>query len=234
MNKTTLKKILTNHKKWLNSSSTGQRANLRGVDLYGVDLQGANLQGADLHCANLSSADLSSASLRDVDLQGADLQGANLQGADLRGADLRDADLRYANLTCANLTRANLTRADLRYANLLSADLTRAILPDFTVCPEKGSFVAYKKLYNGVIAELQIPASAKRTSSLVGRKCRANQAKVIKFLNSKKLKVPSSYDLSFVYEVGKTVSVKTFDDDIRVECTSGIHFFITKKEAEEY
>jgi len=30
------------------------------------------------------------------------------------------------------------------------------------------------------------------------------------------------------------VAAESFDDDVRVECSSGIHFFITKAEAETY
>lgn len=42
------------------------------------------------------------------------------------------------------------------------------------------------------------------------------------------------YDNRTVYRVGKIIRPDLFDEDIRVECTNGIHFFITRKEAEEY
>ena len=93
-----IKKILIEHKKWIDDPTTGLRANLRRADLWGANLQGANLQG--------------------VNLQGADLWGANLWGANLQGADLRRVDLRDANLQGANLQGANLQGADLRRANL--------------------------------------------------------------------------------------------------------------------
>ena len=41
--------------------------------------------------------------------------------------------------------------------------------------------------------------------------------------------VVAAYDTALVYG-----GVYDFDPDIRVECTSGIHFFITRREAEEY
>ncbi|HGJ5885066.1 pentapeptide repeat-containing protein [Arsenophonus nasoniae] len=69
MNNDELRKILDEHKVWVDSmGKSGRKANLSGANLIRADLQGANLQGADLWGA---------------DLQGADLQGANLQGADL-------------------------------------------------------------------------------------------------------------------------------------------------------
>jgi hypothetical protein len=39
---------------------------------------------------------------------------------------------------------------------------------------------------------------------------------------------------SFVYTVGEYATSGKFNNDIRIECTDGIHCFITRKEAEEY
>jgi hypothetical protein len=103
--------------------------------------------------------------------------------------------------------------------------------------PEEGEFIAFKKLKDGKVAKLLIPAYAKRVSSLVGRKCRASHALVLEITYNG---VPypdgegvSSHNYRFKYKVGETVRAN-LNDDIRVECTSGIHFFITRKEAENY
>jgi hypothetical protein len=96
-----LKKILEDHKAWLQDPNKGQRANLRWANLTG-----ANLRWADLRGANLTGADLTGADLRWADLRWADLTGANLRGANLRGANLTGANLTGANLTGANLTGA--------------------------------------------------------------------------------------------------------------------------------
>ena len=117
-----LKKILADHKLWLNNEG-GQGADLRRADLQGADLQGADLQGADLRRAYLQGADL-----QDAYLQGADLQDADLRRADLRRAYLRSAYLRRAYLQGADLQDADLRRADLRSAYLRSADLRSADL----------------------------------------------------------------------------------------------------------
>ena len=95
----------------------------------------------------------------------ADLSGANLGGADLSGADLRDADLRGANLGHANLYDADFSGADLGGANLWSTDLScdkNIFFP--MACPEKGSFIAFKKA-GCYIIELFIPSNAKRCSA---------------------------------------------------------------------
>jgi len=225
-------------------------ANLHDADLRGASLRGANLRGASLRDADLSGASLYGACLRDANLYGAclrdaDLSGAGLSGANLRDAYLRDADLRGANLRNANLygaylrdanlRGANLYGADLRNANLYGADLYGADLPHFLIVPEKGGFTAFKKV-NGAVLELYVPASAKRTSSLIGRKIRVSHAKVVKaYPRTKPLsEYKALFKGDFVYVVGETVEADKFDDDIRVECTHGIHCFITRKEAKEH
>jgi hypothetical protein len=149
----------------------------------------------------------------------------------LSGANLRGADLLYANLSDANLSDANLSDANLFYANL-----SGAVLPCFSVCPETGPFDAYKKVGNNTILKLRIPARAKRTSSLVGRKCRASEVKVLSVVSGDPAEMWSRHaGNDFTYEVGKTVvPTNGFDDDIRIECAPGIHFFMTLREAQEY
>ncbi len=139
-----------------------------------------------------------------------------------------------ANLSEANLSRANLSEADLRFA-----DLSGAILPDFLIVPETGSFEAWKKCANNVILKILIPEDARRINSLVGRKCRASKIKVIAaYRNGEQIvsseKFENWRESEYFYEIGKEYVCDDFDDDIRVECTRGIHFFMTRKEAEEW
>jgi hypothetical protein len=167
-----------------------------------------------------------------ANLSGANLSGANLSGADLSGANLFGADLSGANLSLADLSDANLSRADLSGANLSlaylsGADLSGAKLPDFSLCPEEGDFIGWKKVRGGVVLKLLIPASAKRTSSLIGRKCRAEFVTVLEGEGF-------SCVGGLFYKPGETVYPDRYNPDIRIECTHGIHFFITRKEAEEY
>ena len=172
-------------------------------------------------------ANLKEANLKEVYLQGAYLYGANLYRANLYRANLEGANLEGANLQGAYLYGANLYRANLKWANLKGANLEGAKIPHFQICPEEGDFIAWKKVHGGVL-KLLIPAAAKRTSSLVGRKCRAEFVVVLEGSGA------SQHDNKTIYEPGMTVYPDKYDDDIRVECTSGIHFFMTRKEAEEY
>src|SRR5579859_3747896 len=192
------------------------------ADLYGANLRSANLRSADLRSADLHGADLSSANLTSANLSSANLYGANLRSADLCSADLRSVDLRSADLYGADLYGADLSGADLS-----GATNWEHILFIKTIVPE-GDLIGWKKLSGGSICKLKIPAKAKRVGGLIGRKCRAEYAKVISGAGA------SSHDPEFKYVVGKVVRPASFDPDPRVECSGGIHFFITREEAEAY
>ena len=44
----------------------------------------------------------------------------------------------------------------------------------------------------------------------------------------------SIHDIDFKYHVGDEIDIIDFDDNYNVECGSGIHFFLTGEEAENY
>ena len=224
---------------FLEDTSKGKFANLQCEDLSDANLCGANLSDADLRGtdfsgARLSSADLRNAYLRDAKLSSAYLRNANLQGANLQNANLRFADLKGANLQNANLQGANLSGADLR-----NADLTDALLSPYMICPSHGDFIAYKKvvdlkcLYRRYVIKIQV--LGERTSSLVGRKCRTDKAIVIdRGTAPADAILVSMHDHQFEYPLGIVLFEPKYDADPKVECTSGIHFFVTSEEAEDY
>jgi hypothetical protein len=237
-----IKKTLRLHSMWVRGEGGGERANL--TDAY---LERANLAGANLERANLAHAYLARANLTDANLAGANLAGANLvhaylAHAYLARAYLAGANLERANLAGANLERANLTDANLTDANLAGANLTGAtynnktIWPTFQICPESGSFIGYKKLQQKRIAKLQIPAKAKRVSTPIGRKCRAEFVKVLEIidLDGNKWTAGRSLHNGALYNVGQIFKPDSFDPNFLEECTNGVHFFITRKEAEQY
>lgn len=142
----------------------------------------------------------------------------------------------------ANLCGANLSGANLSRANLRGTDLSKLIYDEDTAfyalqCPETGSFIGYKKAH-GYIVELEILADAKR-SSATSRKCRCSAAKVLSITtisgkSTKVKEIASNRDSNFVYRVGEIVRVDCFDENRWNECSTGIHFFITRSEAERY
>lgn len=248
MDKDELQEILEQHQLWLDDNG-GERINLQGADLRGIDLckanlRGANLQGVRLWGADLRYADLRYANLRNADLHNVYLCGANLSEADLHSTDLSSIDLSWANLYYTDLSYANLYGANLLDANLHGADLNGAILYNVEYnchtnffalqCPEEGSFIGYKKA-GRYIVKIEILSDAKRSSATT-HKCRCSAAKVLSITtldgrDDGTQFVRSDKDNDFVYRVGEIVRV---DENRWNECSTGIHFFITRNEAVEY
>ncbi len=212
------------------------------ADLRSADLRYADLGYADLRYADLRYVDLRSANLRYVDLRSADLRYADLRYADLRYVDLGYANLDYANLRYANLRSANLRSANLRSANLRSANLDYAENADLAIAqtrilPDEGPVIGWKKARGGRIVKLRIPSRADR-SHAGGRKCRSSQAKVLAIYNpdgTAATEAFSTHDEDFRYAVGEIVTpTEPFDPDMWNECASGIHWYITRAEAEAH
>ena len=178
-----------------------------------------------------NNVSLSVAYLCGTDLSGAYLRGANLSGANLHSSYLCDADLSGSYLSGADLREANLDGADL---SNVKADHTITMF--FPQCPD-GAFIGYKKA-DGKIVKLLIPADAKRSSGTT-LKCRCSKAKVLEIQEidgspSEVKEVRSKFDNDFIYRVGETVSVEDFDDNRWHECSTGIHFFISREAAVSY
>lgn len=126
-------------------------------------------------------------------------------------------------------------------------DVLNKIIP--MVCPETGSFIGWKKCLvetsdeeltdKPVVIKLEIPENAKRSSGS-GRKCRAEYARVLEIQSLDGTPLPydtiaySIYDPHFTYCVGAMVTSSDFNENRFVECTDGIHFFITREEAVNY
>ena len=135
-------------------------------------------------------------------------QGAYLQGADLRSAknllEVKDASIAFAQLR---------------------------------ITPQEGAFVGWKKLKNGIIAKLVIPHDAKRMNGLGSRKCRAERVFVHEMFSGTETFTGigiGQYDPKTQYVTGKETVPDSYDDDLAVECSHGIHFFLTREEAENY
>ena len=171
-----------------------------------------------------------------ANLSFSDLIGADLRRADLRRADLRGADLRDADLSCADLREADLSYADLREANLSGVNYNHLTSFLSLQCPEEGSFIGYKKSGNKIV-KLRIEEDSKR-SSATSRKCRASKVTVLSITSidgtEEFQKSKNTRGYSFTYEVGKTYEIDDFDDNRWNECSTGIHFFITRDEAVRY
>ena len=225
--------------------ATLRHADLIGADLSDADLSDADLSDADLSGATLSKADLSKATLRHANMSGANLRQATLIGADLSKATLRHADLSGANLSETNLSKADLRQSDLRHADLSGTNLSETNLSKANMSGAKldpmesdrlrilceGDLLVWKKCRDGVLVKLLIPSDARR-SNATSRKCRAEYATTLEiFGNDQGI---SKYDPEVVYRVGETLRCDHWEEDRWIECGGGIHFFLTRSEAEEY
>lgn len=231
----------------------GNSLPLSGADLREAWLDGANLKGVDLKRALLAGARAVKANFRHAFLRGASLSNgtftaSNFIEADLAAADLRDAGLDEAKLANANLYKSNLSGATLNEADLKGASMTMACLtdadlyeaknlpplPQCDVCPSHGSFIGWKKLNSGSIAELRIPSGALRSSATT-RKCRCSYARVLAIYDFFGHKIKEELSTrGLLYVTGKIVKPDSFDKNRWAECSNGIHFFITKQEAINY
>ena len=217
----TLKEIIERHHHWLEEDIEGwedmravlYHVNLRNADLNYANLRDVNLRNADLNYANLCDADLCGAGLRGTDLSDANLRGANLRGANLRYANLRGADLRGANLRGVELCGTEGNLMEYRRGKILSENV-----------------IGYKKCRDNVIVTLEIPRGA-IVFSINGTKCRTNKAKVLEIEGANRAYSQQKY---VSYYVGDEITIYNFNCEYNVECAEGIHFFMTRKEAEEY
>ena len=156
---------------------------------------------------------------------------ANLIGANLRSANLIGADLSGANLSGADLSDANLSGADLSDADLSGALDAAYVLAQSSILPETGPIWGWKKCKNNVLVKLVVGNTAKRSHS-TGRKCRAEHVKVLEVIGAEV--GVSIHDGVTQYKVGQIVRCNTWNDDRWEECGGGIHFFLTRIEAERY
>ncbi len=206
-------------------------ANLEDFSFKFCSLRNANFDGANLKRARFEQVDALRATFKIASLFGAYFANSTFEGVDFQGANLYSANFRCVDLTHADLRNANLTEVDF---NSVRAD--GMMVSPFQV-PQDVELIVWKQLCYGLICKLRIPAEAKRTASIVGRKCRAECAEVLEIRDSKGQPVEQGFSLhrpDFCYEVGKMIRPDEFNSDYLVECRPGIHFFRTEEEARNY
>ena len=159
----------------------------------------------------------------------------NLSGANLSSANLSGANLPSANLRSADLSGANLRGADLRSADLRGTKGSKLVIAQTRILPE-GEIIGWKKCRDQKIVKLLIPREAKRSHAF-GRKCRAEYVKCLEIFGSDgsvQTEAISLHDRKTKYTPGEFVYPDKFSDNWQDECAPGIHFYITRIEAENH
>jgi len=172
------------------------------------------------------------------DFNSADFRFANFNSADFRFANFRSADFRSADFRSADFSSANFSSADFRSADFRSADLNINIDENtfgLTInCPEEGEFIGYKKAKNGVIVKLLIMEDSKRSSATT-YKCRASKVMTLEIDGGLQQEIQTAHSNSdLLYRVGKVIEISDFDENRWNECSTGIHFFMSREMAKNY
>lgn len=221
----------------LRERKNGERMEFRQLEIWDMDLSGEDL----------SNMDFTLSSFQNTVLDGVDFEGSTVENALFDGCSMRKANFRNAKMVTASFRYCDMRECNIEGANLYGAVLEFAKLDGIVSdegtqwfrlhCPEKGAFLAYKKCVNDRMVQLLVPADAKRTSATLPS-CRCNKAKVltIKSFDFKENfdEAWSLVDENFVYRRGEWVEVKNFNEDRWQDSTTGIHFWLTRAEAEAY
>ena len=216
---------------------------LEGASLRRAVIRNAALWDSNFKRTNLEGAILSSSQLCDCSFESANLDCAYLDLTDLDYASFKDASLKYilfddsVNAYYANFKNADLTGVDFADCPLDEKRMEGAVgFHPHMRCPEEGSFIAWKKCRDDRIVKLMIPETAARTGASA-YSCRASEALVLDIWdrdNEPCGEAVSGRDESFVYRKGETVLPAEDYNDYLLDDGSGIHFFLTRSEAEQY
>ena len=119
------------------------------------------------------------------------------------------------------------------------------------VCPEEGEFIGYKvvleffdpddeKKYAYRILKLIVPGDARRSSGFE-KKCRCSKAMPIELYDLEGNVVKPEGELcsyynpiDFTYTLGEMAYPDWFDEDRYLECSNGLHFFMSFDEAVDF
>jgi len=214
-----------------------ERLVLKEIEISDMDLSGWDLSDIDFTYSVFHRISFDGANMERSSVLNALFDECSLRKTNFRNANLQSAALRYADMEGAFIEGANLYGAILEYAklrNIISDEKTKCFRLH---CPEKGPFLGYKKCLNNRLVQLLIPADARRTSATLPT-CRCDKAKVLTIksfdFKEKYDEAWSLVDENFVYRAGEWVEVKNFNENRWMDSTRGIHFWMTREEAENY
>lgn len=186
----------------------------------------------------INNSNFSRLIFRSLNLKILSFYNCNFSYATFYNCDFSDCRFDDCNLMNAKFYNCYWKDAYLEEAKNIPVSLKSTL----NITPE-GDLIVYKKIdvtkdCHEAIAKLLIPKEAKRGNA-TGRKCRAEYAKVlsIKSINNKVnyKKGTSQHDTDFVYRVGTFVEpTEPFDENNFDECSTGIHFYLTRYEAEQH
>ena len=232
LEKKELKEILLLHKKWLEVRKGGKKARFEDVCLSGLSLVEADLSKATFIDVDFRDCIIARTNFTDDYFQRCDFTDTDICNCSFENIKFHGAIMRHTYFVGCEFSGCDFEEASIKDIKFIQCKNV-PFISQLEICPS-GSFIGWKKLINGKIARLLIPAKAER-SSATGRKCRCSYAKVLSIYDGKGRKCSAGVSSRGLdYTAGEYVYPDSFDKDRWDECSHGIHFFITRKEAEEY
>ena len=221
----------------MKARDTGEYPDLREREFENMDLAGWDLHHMDFSLSSFQNVKLEHVNFENSSVENALFDGNSLYGANFQNADMKTAAFRECDMRTCNIKGANLYGAVLEHAKLDDIQSDEATQWFRMCCPETGPILGYKKCVNDRVVQLLIPADAKRTSATLPS-CRCNKAKVLTIKNFDETEefeeAWSLVDENFVYRKGQWVEVKDFNEDRWMDSTTGIHFWMERKQALGY
>lgn len=237
---------------------------IKNENFRDLDFRNSNLRGAVFYETTFNNCDffgtkLSGASFNDSQLFFCDFYLSDMEGVKFTNSILKRSIINRSRIDKSSFDRTIIEDVTFHNSNLREADFENTYFDDsenidfknadlvgakfrnnfehslaykkLNILPEEGSFIGWKKCRNNVVLKLLIPENARRVNT-TKRNCRASFVEVLDIIGDDK--GISLYDEKVIYERGKIIYDDWFDSDWRNEETHGIHFFLTRKEAEMY
>lgn len=193
-----------------------------------------------------NSVDFSNRVIDYVDIVTCSFRGCKFIHTDIVNTKINRSTFVDCNFSFARFSNTDLYKCDIACPTLSTAKILGHLHqcnlhPDFiasTCITPEGDIIGWKKCMGERIVKLLIPAGAKRSNAL-GRKCRAEYAQVLEIYEGGAL-LPagciaySGWDGITMYKVDEVVRPTYFEPDRFQECAPGIHFYLTRHEAEQY
>lgn len=257
-----LNKMIEDHKSWLGLNRTGRfdvsQKTLEDVVIRDCDLSQALFSGCVFIGCCFINCTLNNACCMRTIFNDTVFNNCSMDNIDFLGAVISSCQFKDCGINRSNFSSSYIGSTEINDCDFTGCDFSETtfwnmysdcqdMMPFVPLkCPETGSFIGYKKAlvdmnldgeYTWVIVKLRITEDAKRTSGF-SRKCRCSKAEVLEITKPNGAPVDrpafSLYNHDFTYKVGDIITEETFCEYRYRECAKGIHFFITRKEAENY
>lgn len=230
-----------------------------GIKTSQMSFGGMLFEDIDFTGDYLTMARFSTCLFKDCDFSNTILEEATISMCHFVNCDFSGADFDLANFSNTVFENCWFDRKTSFFNNNLDTTTFKdchnfPYIP--MICPEEGEFIGWKKvIIQGAfgplewlenpkpdevyLVKLKIPADAKRSSAMTSRKCRCEFADVLDIINLKtgehvnRVKSNRSREAIW-YKVGERSHPDSFDENRWKICTHGIHFFMNRREAEEY